>query len=401
MGITFEIGKGVRDATHLQDLLRERDAVFLACGALKSKPLGIPDERAHGVLNGLDFLRQIASGQNLPIGRRVLIVGGGNTAIDAARTARRLDAEVTLLYRRTRAEMPAFPADIATAEAEGVRIEMLMTPARVILNGNRACGLECVRVELGSPDETGRRSPVPIEGSETSFDAETIIVAIGEEIDLALIPSALHLVEGRVPARDGGQTEWRNLFIGGDFMTPPHTVVAALASGKRSAIAIDARLRGESSEEVLARVSAGIHRVAQMSRYLAMRTGKLPATVLHQHALRRDRVLQFEDLNLAYFTPSAPREALQLAPAERTGDRAFAEVEQPLAEKVRAQELARCFHCGRCTDCDNCFIYCPDIAVLKRDRDFEVDLAYCKGCGICVQECPRAAMEMIEEPTEF
>ncbi len=400
MGIDFKLKKAIPNATHMQTLCQEYDAVFLAIGAHKSRALDIAGEKSKGVMSGIAFLRDALSGKKVEIGKRVAVVGGGNCAIDAARVALRLGCDVTVLYRRSPAEMPAFPDDVNAALEEGVKLKTLIAPTEVVFTSGALSGLKCVRVELGSPDETGRRRPVPVEGSESKLSCDTVITAIGEDIDTSIIPSALHMDGGSIRTRLGGRTEWHNLFAGGDFTINPRTVVDALASGKASAIAIDCELRGENSAEVLKLCRISGDGPALISRYAALRG---LAAARHSETVElvlKDCVVGFEEINRAYFTREEPSEIPKRALAERLGGDNFAEVEGPLPENSCVREMERCFHCGRCTTCDNCFIYCPDVAVRKAGSGFEIDMDYCKGCGVCAEECPRAAVEMVEEATD-
>jgi NADPH-dependent glutamate synthase beta subunit-like oxidoreductase/Pyruvate/2-oxoacid:ferredoxin oxidoreductase delta subunit len=410
MGIDFRLATPIKDAAQMQMLRQDFDAVFLAPGAHRSKSLGIKGEGAKGVISGLELLKMVSLGQRPSLGRLVLVVGGGNTAVDAARVALRLGAEVRILYRRTEAEMPAFEEEIHEAIAEGVALETLVAPKRVAVTKGRVGALVCQRMRLGEPDESGRRRPIPVEDSDVSFEADSIILAIGEEIDTTVIPSALHAGGGVIRTGAGGRTEWRDVFAGGDFAAQPRTVADALGAGKRSAIAIDCFLRGERFEDISDAISmagadpgtetAGSQNVL-MSRYLQLRTGRAPRMATTSETTAINRVTRFEDLNAAYFTLSEPCPTPALTVEERLGLNPFAEIHHTASPDVLDSELARCFHCGRCTECDNCYIYCPDVAVAKKEGGFEIDLYYCKGCGVCMQECPRAAMEMIDEPTEL
>ncbi|MFA4873862.1 MAG: NAD(P)-binding protein [bacterium] len=401
MGIDIKLDKPVPDAAHMQTLRQDYAAVFLATGAHRSRAIGLEGEKTPGVMPGLEFLKQTASGRSPQIGRRVIVVGGGNTAVDTARTARRLGAEVTLVYRRSRAEMPAFEGEVRAAEEEGVRIEMLMAPSRLLTANGRATGIECLRMQLGDPDESGRRRPEPVKGSETTFDAETILTAIGEEIDTSIIPAALAIENGAIKTGVGGRTEWHNIFAGGDFTAGPRTVVDALAAGKRTAIAMDCLLRGEDAAAALERASVAGSGPALMGRYIEKILGLPERTATSSETSMQDRIAVFDDVNTAYFTRSEPEATPSKVVAERFGTDPFSEVHQALSDIARGRELSRCFHCGRCTECDNCYIYCPDVAILKQEGGFGIDMNFCKGCGVCNKECPRAAMEMIEEPTEF
>lgn len=410
MEIEILAGKPVRDAAHMQTLRQDFDAVFIAIGAHRSRNMDIPNEKTLGTTSGLEFLRQVAEGRPTHIGKKVLVVGGGNTAVDAARCAKRLGAEVTIVYRRGLAEMPAFGDEIREAGIEGIAFELLASPQRVLVRDGRTAGLKCVRNELGTPDESGRRLPVAIAGSDFVLDADTVLAAVGEEIETVIIPSALPIKSGAIKTHGGGQTEWSNIFAGGDCTDSPRTVVDALMSGKRSAIAIDCFLRGESADVVFEEISVAdaafpsgrdATRPVYMSLYLRHLTGNEPPCATTSKAVRQDRVVTAHDLNLIYFERSEPAVAPHLAREERFGKDSFAEIHGAVPEEVSKHELVRCFHCGRCNECDNCFIYCPDVAIEKKDGGFDLDLYYCKGCGVCMNECPRAAIEMIEEPTEL
>jgi 2-oxoacid:acceptor oxidoreductase delta subunit (pyruvate/2-ketoisovalerate family) len=401
MGIVFKLGHAVPDATHMQTLRTEHDAVFLAPGAHKSRTLGIDGERVKGVLSGLAFLKDVALGKKTGIGKRVLVVGGGNTAVDAARSAIRLGSDVTILYRRSRAEMPAFPEEIKAAEDEGVKIEILTAPVEVLDTAGRVAGAVIARMELGAPDESGRRSPRLIAGSEEEIDCTTLITAIGEDIDLSLVPSALHVDRGALRTEETGRTEWHNVFAGGDFTLTPRTVVDALASGKAGAIGIDCELRGEDAQDVVAACRIGESGPLLVSRYVAHRKNTGFAHSSTRELALQDQVVHIEDINLAYFKPSDPEKTPCKTADDLLKENPFDEICSELPKDARKRELARCFHCGRCTECDNCYIYCPDVAVAKLDGGFSFDLDYCKGCGVCAMECPRAAIEMMEEPTEL
>lgn len=399
MGIQFELGKPIRDAVHLQQIRTDHNAMFIAIGAQHSRSMGVPNEKAVGVMSGLSLLSAAASGKKVELGKCVLVVGGGNTALDAARTARRLGSTVTVLYRRTRAEMPAYEEEINQAIEEGILIEELVAPARVVMQHSRFVGLECLRMELGDPDASGRRKPVPIEDSETIFEADSVLTAIGEEIETDIVPSVLQIENGALSVTEGGRTEWSNVFAGGDFISQPRTVVDAIASGKRSAIAIDCTLRGENIEATLKRVCLENSDAAYMSKYLELRTGKVPASSTTSETSRLDQVVSFCDLNPYYFEKTEPNPTPTLPVSERLTKGSFAEIHTTPQTEVLKSEMSRCFHCGRCTECDNCYIYCPDVSIAKRDCGFDIDYFFCKGCGVCQHECPRAAMQMIEEPT--
>jgi heterodisulfide reductase subunit A2 len=215
-------------------------AAFLSIGAHRSLKLNIPGEGLRGVFHGVEFLRDINLGKSLKIGRRVAIIGGGNVALDAARSAIRLGAEaVNVYYRRSKKEMPAILEEVDEGIREGVRIHFLSSPVKIIEGGEKAVGLECIRMRLAEPDERGRRKPIPIEGSTYRVATDTIIAAIGQRVDRKFLKG----LEGN---RDGtvrvdlktGETSMKGLFAGGDVVTGPGWAIDAIAAGKKGAEAI-------------------------------------------------------------------------------------------------------------------------------------------------------------------
>ncbi len=339
-----------------------------------SRKLGVSGEEAAGVLHGIEFLRRLDQGEKPPLGSRVAVIGGGNTAMDAARSARRLGAEVSILYRRSRHEMPAIDEEIEEALEEGVQIEYLVAPVEVLTEKGKVSGLKCTKMKLGEPDESGRRRPIPIPGSEHAIEVDTVIPALGQVADLSFLGKGIQAKRERIVIDDSGATTRLPIFAGGDVATGYGTVTHAVGSGKRAALAIDRLLRGESLEG-------------------------FPPLDRNVHAVPKDvdpTVVGFEDLNLAYFEEE-PRPRQAQAPAEeRVKD--FTEVNRGFDEEVAVAEAARCFSCGTCNQCDNCLIFCPDMAVLRDgERPYVFNYDYCKGCGICFTECPRRAISFEEE----
>lgn len=378
-----EIRTGMRLGGNLSwDDLAPYRAVFLALGQQRSRPLGVPGEDAEGVLHGLAFLKRVNQGEKVPVGPRVVVVGGGNTAMDAARVARRLGAEVTVLYRRSRAEMPAIAEEVEEAEEEGVSFHFLAAPVAILTDGGRVRGVQAVRMRLGEPDASGRRRPEPIPDSEFVLEADTVIPALGQEADLDAVPPDVAVQAGAIRIDPSGQTTRPGVFAGGDVATGFGTVTAAIGSGKRAALAIGRFLRGEAQPEY-----PPLHENVRA----------FPRPMLPE-------VVTFEELNTAYLR-RVPRPEARLRPAEeRLKD--WAEVRQGLEPATVVAEGLRCFSCGTCNRCDNCLNFCPDISVRRRGDwragyppypYYEFDYDYCKGCGICASECPRHAITMEEE----
>ncbi|MFC1968087.1 FAD-dependent oxidoreductase [Chloroflexota bacterium] len=246
LGVEIKTGIKVGEQVELKELQRTYEAVLIATGCHGSLKLGIPGEEAPGVLPGFDFLRAVNLGQEVAIGERVVAIGGGNTAIDAARVARRLGAvEVTIVYRRSRQEMMASEEEVKAAEVEGIEFIFLAAPTRVLADNGKVTKLECLRMELREPDASGRRRPVPIKGSEFTIEVDTVIAALGQASDLGFIQKlGLETNKGALVV-DGLTlaTNAEGLFASGDVVTQA-TVVKAMASGRKAAHSIDRYLRG-------------------------------------------------------------------------------------------------------------------------------------------------------------
>jgi formate dehydrogenase major subunit len=218
----------------------EFQAIFIAAGALKNQRLGIPGEDCERVVSGVDFLRKFNLGEDVKVGQKVAVVGGGNVAMDVARTAIRLGAcEVSVLYRRSRQEMPAFDEEIEAAEKEGAKMQYLVAPVEVLSENGRVTGVKCIRMQLGEVDETGRRRPVPIEGSEHAVDAEMVIAAIGQSADLSFLGREIEVLKGAIavdPLTMG--TNLPGVFAGGDAVSGPASVIEAMVAGRTAAVSV-------------------------------------------------------------------------------------------------------------------------------------------------------------------
>ncbi|MDI7268071.1 MAG: FAD-dependent oxidoreductase, partial [Myxococcota bacterium] len=249
-GVEIRCGVRIGHDVPLSALRRDFRAVVLAAGAHRSRKMEVPGEDLPGIVPALDFLRAANLGGNVEVGPSVAVVGGGNSAFDSARVALRLGAsEVTILYRRGREEMPADDEEIREAAEEGVDIRFLVAPVEAIASGGRVAGLRCRRMELGEPDASGRRRPVPIAGSEHEIPADTVLVAIGQEADFGFLDpqfAGLRTRDGRLRADpETLATEIPGVFAAGDLVTGASTVIAAIAGGKEAAISVDRFLRGE------------------------------------------------------------------------------------------------------------------------------------------------------------
>ncbi len=353
MGVNFQMN------TYIEDLLKAReaggyDALFVAIGAQLSRDASLPGDESIKAPLALKMLRQVEEDSTgLDLGRRVAVYGGGNTAMDVARSAVRLGAETTIVYRRSQEQMPAHDFEIKEALEEGACLRGLRTIARV---EKGALALEEMTLdEQGKPQPTGRFE---------SLQADTVVLAIGQEVET-------HLVEGidGVSVRDGVveidehmMTGHQGVFAGGDMVPSDRTMTSAIGHGKKAAHHIDAWLRGET--------------------YAAPPKHGLAA---------------FENLNAWYYAdaPKTIQPVLELI-RRQSG---FEEVLGNLDEANALYEARRCLSCGNCFECDTCYGICPDNAVNKLGpgKRFEFKYDYCKGCGLCVAECPCGAIEMVSE----
>jgi NADPH-dependent glutamate synthase beta subunit-like oxidoreductase len=353
---------GVRMTSNHQvvDLDAERleggfDAVFVAVGAHLSKRVEIPAMDAGPIVDAVSFLRGVASGERPVIGRRVAIYGGGNTAMDAARTARRLGAEETLIvYRRTREQMPALEEEAQDAEREGVRINWLRTIKTFE-------GPE-LKVEVMELDDSGFPQPT---GRFETLAADTVILALGQETDTAFlrtVPGVEFDRDGTVQVSSAMMTGCPGVFAGGDMVPSERTVTIGVGHGKRAAREIDAWLRGAEG-------------------------GRPPK---HPPA-------NFDMLNLWYFGDAARRQQPELGVSERVAD--FGEVVGGLSPQQATFEAHRCLSCGNCCECDGCLGACPEDAVIKLGKGYRYEFDYdrCTGCGACYEQCPVHSIEMFPE----
>ena len=250
LGVKFRVNTRVGSNVTLTRLRERYQAVFLAVGAHISHRLAIDGENLEGVIHATDYLRRVNLGDTLPVGQRVVVVGGGNAAIDAARVARRHGASrVIILYRRSREEMPALPEEIEAAESEGIIIELLAAPVRIQGKNDHVEKAVCVRMKLGEPDDSGRRRPVPVQGSHFTIELDTLILAIGQTPDLTFIhhQDPLKITHRGTIEVDPVtlETSARGVFAGGDAVTGPLTYIDAIAAGRKAAVSIDRYLRGQ------------------------------------------------------------------------------------------------------------------------------------------------------------
>jgi NADPH-dependent glutamate synthase beta subunit-like oxidoreductase/Pyruvate/2-oxoacid:ferredoxin oxidoreductase delta subunit len=387
LGVEIKTGVEFGKDVTIESLQEEGcKAVFLAIGTQKGMMLNVPGEDLKGVVNAVDFLRDIALGKIVEVGQKVAVVGGGNSAIDAARTAKRLGAkEVTLLYRRSREEMPALPSEVEEAEKDGVKIEILVAPKQIIGQNCKVVAIECLRMKLGEPDESGRRRPVPIPGSEHKYDVDMVIPALGQLAEASCIPKPLQDENARIPTITTDpltlETKVPGVFAGGDIATGPASIIEAVGQGKRAAASIHLYLSGQD--------------------------------------VHKDRQENIEETTWAKNPKQIKKKERRynLLPEKSHAD--FEEVQDYLEKLERDArfEAYRCLGCGPCAEClgntdlcegdkavvdealcigcNVCAVVCPFGAAEKDENNIaRINEDLCKGCGICAARCPVRAITM-------
>ncbi|MCI7550946.1 MAG: NAD(P)-binding protein [Actinomycetaceae bacterium] len=357
MGVTFEQGVTVENA---EAALEEFDAVFTAVGAGLGKNVNIPAGDANKIMDAVTMLRDVEhsgdaeDGDKPMLGRRVVVYGGGNTAVDAARSAKRLGAsESVIVYRRTRDRMPAHDFEVQEAEEEGIQLRWLSTIDSVDAQGT-------IKIEKMELDENGFPQPT---GEYEELPADAVVMAVGQESDLSLFEGVegVDVSRGSVAVSQQMMTGRSGLFAGGDMIDAERNVTVAIGHGKKAARYIDAWLRGEEY------VPAPKHGDATIDR-----------------------------METWYYSDAPQQVREKLEGARRSGT--FDEVVQGLDERSALFEARRCMSCGNCFGCDNCFGVCPDNAVTKiKAGEYEFKYDYCKGCGVCAEECPCGAISMVPE----
>ncbi|MFI5028566.1 MAG: NAD(P)-binding protein, partial [Solirubrobacterales bacterium] len=354
LGVELELEHRVENVL---DSMREGrfDAAFLAVGAHMGRRAYVPAGEAARIVDAVSLLEGLEQGERPLLGRRVAVYGGGDTAMDAARTARRLGAtDAVVVYRRTRERMPAHDFEVTEAEEEGVMMRWLSTVKHF-----EAGTLLLERMEL---DEDGFPQPT---GETEELKADSLVLALGQEADLALLEDVpgIEVTDGVVQVGPNMMTGYPGVFAGGDMVPAERTVTVGVGHGKRAARHIDAWLRG------------GEHTPPP-----------------------RPELATFEMLNTWYYADAPREEQPRLEAARRASS--FAEVVGGLDQSNALFEARRCLSCGNCFSCDNCYGVCPDNAVIKLGSPgelYEIDLDFCKGCGLCVAECPCGAIEMVPE----
>jgi len=361
LGVELRCGVKLGKDISLDQLRQSYDAIYLAVGAQQGVRLGVEGEDAPNVFSGVDFLNRFHHGEKLDLGKDVvvIVVGGGDTAIDAARICKRLGANVTILYRRTIEEMPAIRKEVEEAMEEGIKIEFLAAPVGFCKEGGRVTAMRCIRMQLGEPDASGRRRPVPLEGSQFDIPASAIISAVSQKPDFAGFEP---LTEGKdwIPVDNEGATKIAGIWAGGDA-TRLDLVTTAIGHGRRAAEAIDHKILGTTA----------------------------PPDVMP--VIRTDR------MRLDHYEKKDRREPSSRGVSERLGA-VDTEVNLGFTLEEVIEESRRCMSCGFCFDCEKCWLFCQDQAVIKPMEKgvlYTFKMQNCTGCKKCAEECPCGFIDML------
>jgi len=368
LGVELKLDTKIGKDVSYDDIKKNYDAIYVAIGAHQGKAMGIPGEDGPGLWTGTEFLNHANSGKKVDIGTNVVVIGGGDTAIDAARVSKRLigdsaamaskmGAQVTILYRRTRAEMPAIDREIDEAIEEEINMEYLAAPIEILRDDEGAVRAMVVqRMELGEPDASGRRRPVPIEGDTYELPIQTVITAVSQKPDLAAMHSE-ELGDGWLNGDEWGFTGVEGVWTGGDNINLG-IATTSIGQARMAAIAIDAKLQG-----------------------------KEPKKIDQGEMLRSDKI------KLDWYKPIERTQRQIKSPEERLAN-PFDEVDLGLIAEDVLTETDRCFSCGRCFGCENCWMYCQANVFAKVDPPspgnfFKIKkIEVCDGCKKCWEECP-------------
>ncbi len=358
-----KIGKDVT----FKELRNDFDAIYVAIGAHQGKKLGIEGEDGPGIWTGTEFLNHANSGKTVEIGGNVVVIGGGDTAIDAARVSkrvtmdsaaisRRMGANVTILYRRTRTEMPAIEREIEEALEEGINIEYLAAPKEILRDDEgKVRAMMVQRMALGEPDDSGRRRPVPIEGDVYELPVETVITAVSQKPELGALGSE-ELGDGWLNADDWGKTDIDGIWTGGDNINLG-IATTSIGQARRAAENIDAMIQGKEISQ-----------------------DDPPQTILA------------DKIKLDWYEAKTRGERRVVAPEERLS-KPLDEIDLGMTVETALEETTRCFSCGRCFGCENCWMYCQNNCFTKVQEPqlgkfYTIKLDVCDGCKKCWEECP-------------
>jgi NADPH-dependent glutamate synthase beta subunit-like oxidoreductase len=360
LGVELKLNTAVGSDISLDELRKDYKAIFVAIGAHKGIELKIEGESAPNVFTGTDFLHRANTGERIEVGSDVVVIGGGDTAIDAARVSRRLGANVTIVYRRTKKEMPAIDEEIDAAEAEAIEIHYLAAPIEIYKENGQASGMKCQRMELGEPDASGRRRPVPIEGDTFDLSFTCLIAAVSQAPEFSGVESLIE-GDGWITVDDRFETKVEGVYSGGDNVNLG-LVIHAIAHGRAAARAIHEMVSGE---EVAAAGS-------------------------------EVKVVKADGIRFDYYQGSQHVTPHEMAVDERLRDM-HAEIVSTYSDEDAIAEASRCMSCGMCFDCGTCWSFCQDNAIVKpldKTEPYSVKIDFCTGCKKCSEVCPCGFIEM-------
>ena len=361
MGVSIETGMELgRDFTVESLKQQGYKAVFLGIGAQKGRPLGVENEQSEGVLSAVDFLKRVSIGEKPKIGQNVVVVGGGFTAVDSARTAKRLGAEnVYIAYRRTKDEMPATAEEIAEAEAEGIRIMYLVSPVSIDVKNGKSAGICMCNQVLGETDDSNRRKPIAVETAEFTLACDTLIAAIGQQTEVV---DGIEYSGYSIKADPKTLMVKDGVYAGGDAVEVK-TIIAAVAAGKKAAVSMDKAVRGKE------------------------------AVLEYEH---KGGVVDKEDVlkRTGYFKDDEPICLDTAAPEQRTKN--FERYTRTMTEEEAVNEASRCLACGCGEGCGICESICPEFTIRFDEMDtVNIDDSECVACGMCFNRCPNDNIEMV------
>ena len=404
LGVEITLSSPIGRELNLEGLRKEYDAVYIAAGAHKAEKLGILGEELQGVIHGVTFMQMVNLGEDLKIGQKVAVVGGGNTAMDTARSSLRLGAKkIFILYRRTREEMPVDPEELEQVEEEGIKVYYLTSPIQVLSrDGVKVSSVRCIRNRLGEPDKGGRRRPIPIEGSEFELDIDLLIPAVSQSPDISFLPEEIGLEISKwarlIVNPETFETNVQGLFAGGDFITGPRDVIQVIADGRKAALSIHSYLSGETFQPRPAYFSPvpDVEIDLNLERINRQRITTLPV---------QERKSLHEEVALGFSKEAAVTEAVRCLQCHL----------------FTVFDRTKCILCGSCVDiCPKfCFrmarleeiqgdeklsklvesIYGVTLEEAEKDNMATVifkDESRCIQCGLCVKRCPTGTITMEE-----
>ncbi|MFH1132066.1 MAG: NAD(P)-binding protein [Pseudomonadota bacterium] len=361
LGVDLKLNTAVGRDISVEDFRSRHKIVFLGIGAHKGKLMRVEGEKGPGVWTGTEYLNRVNRGESVDVGKSVAVIGGGDTAIDAARIARRTGADVTILYRRTRTEMPAIDSEVEDALKENIKIEYLVAPVGITRDGEKMKAIQVQRMELGEPDDSGRRRPVAIKGSEYEIPVNTVIAAISQEADWDQLDGLKP--EGRWLEADETLKVADGVWAGGDVLNLG-IATTAVGHGRKAAEVVHAHLRGLEPPKDRARV-----------------------------AITKER------LKLDFYEEKARVEVTH-RPTQEWLTKSDEEISLGITKEQFLEEVTRCFSCGFCFGCERCWMYCTPscfkkVSQAKPGSYYTIALDTCDGCKKCVDECPCGFLDMI------